>query len=419
MTRLGQFIRYCQRVFDLSRLAGGLKDGRPYPEVPILSIWLSLVLGAVTRVPSFLQLEAETARACWQRWIRRSSKISDDVFDYATERMDLDNLRSHLVFANKTLKRNKAFEGNKIGGLLVASLDANEQFKSRCRCCPDCLQREIKIKDAAGNEQTVIEYYHKEVYCQISGRHLSSILDVEPQRAGEEEGATALRLLTRIRENYGPRFFDVVVLDAWYAKGPVINQISEWDWGLVVVLKREEYHIWKESEALTLGTKPTEEFKDQERRVQLWEVKDLDFSDSTKEKVRVVRSHETFAEIHQIGGKRQRMAKEQNWRWVVNEILSPYGCKTIWQIGHCRWKIENNAFNELTQAWHLEHCFHHHPVSILALLLITVFAFTLFKAFAQLNGKMWRSGKATLQELRLQIYRALEIEPVLIFFSSG
>jgi len=329
VTRLGQFIRYCQRVFDLSRHAAGTKDGRPYPEVAMFGIWFSLFLGAVLRVPSFLQLEAETARACWQRWMGWSSKISDDVFAYATERMDPENLRSHLVFANKTLKRNKAFEGNKMGGLLVASLDANEQFKSRCRCCPECLQREIKIKDSAGQEQTVIEYYHKQVYCQISGPHLSSILDVEPQRAGEEEAATALRLLTRVRENYGPRFFDVVVLDAWYAKGPVLNHISDWSWGVVVVLKREEYHIWKESEALTRGTKPSQEFKHQERRVQLWEVKDLDFSESTKEKVRVVRSHETFEEVQQIGGKRQRVAKEQNWRWVVNEILSPYGCKTI------------------------------------------------------------------------------------------
>ena len=419
MRRLGQFIRYCQRVFGLSHLAGGVKDGRPFPQVPMVGIWLSLVLGAVMRVPSFLQLEAETARACWQRWIGQSGKISDDVFDYATERMDLDNLRSHLVLANKTLKRNKAFEGNKIGGLLVASLDANEQFKSRSRCCPECLQREIKIKDSEGHEQTAIEYYHKQVYCQISGPHLSTILDLEPQRAGEEEGATALRLLTRIRESFGPRFFDVVVLDAWYAKGPVLNQITQWGWGLVVVLKRQEYHVWKESEALTRGTKPLQEFKHEQRQVQLWEVKDLDFSESTKAKVRVVRSHETFEEVQQIGGKRQRVAKEQNWRWVVNEVLSPYGAKIIWQIGHCRWKIENNAFNELTQAWHLEHCFHHHPVSVLALLLITVFAFTLFKAFAQLNGKMWRAGKATLQELRLQIYRALEVEPVVIFFSSA
>jgi len=419
VTRLGQFIGYCQRVFGLRQLAGGVKEGRPYPEVPMVGVWLSLVFGAVMRVPSFLQLEAETARSCWQRWIGRSSKISDDVFGYATERMDVENLRAHLVFANKTLKRNKAFEGNKIGGLLIASLDANEHFKSRSRCCADCLQRQIKIKDAQGHEQTAVEYYHKEVYCQISGGHLSSILDVEPQRAGEEEGATALRLLSRVRENYGPRFFDGVVLDAWYAKGPVINQISQWGWGLVVVLKREEYHVWKESEALTQGTKPSEEFKHLERRVQLWDVKDLDFSDSTKEKVRVVRSHESFEEVQQIGGQRQRVAKEQNWRWVVNEILGPYGAKTIWQIGHCRWKIENNAFNELTQGWHLEHCFHHHPISILAVLLITIFAFTLFKAFAQLNGKLWRAGKTTLQELRLQLYRALEVEAVPVFFSSG
>src|SRR5947207_9673596 len=39
----------------------------------------------------------------------------------------------------------------------IASLDANEQFKSRSRCCPECLQREIKIKDSAGHEQTAIE----------------------------------------------------------------------------------------------------------------------------------------------------------------------------------------------------------------------------------------------------------------------
>src|SRR4030095_7619822 len=185
----------------------------------------------------------------------------------------------------------QALEDNKMGGLLVASLDANEQSKSRCRSRSDRLQREIKIKDAEGHERTAIEYYHKQAYCQISGPHLSSILDVEPQRAGEEEAATALRLLTWVRENYGPRFFDGVVLDAWYAKGPVINQISDWGWGLVVVLKREEYHIWKESEALTRGIKPSQESKREERRVQLWEVKDLDFSESTKEKVRVVRSH--------------------------------------------------------------------------------------------------------------------------------
>jgi len=38
-------------------------------------------------------------------------------------------------------------------------------------------------------------------------------LDFEPMRQGEEECAAALRLLRRMRQNYGRRFFDVVVVD--------------------------------------------------------------------------------------------------------------------------------------------------------------------------------------------------------------
>ena len=90
----------------------------------------------------------------------------------------------------------------------------------------------------------------------------------------------------------------------------------------------------------------------------------------------------------------------------------------VWKIGHLRWRIENNAFNELTQHWNLEHCAHHHPQAIIALLLIKVLAFNLFKAFAQLHGKQWRAGKITFQELRLQLYRALELDPVILFFSG-
>ena len=38
-------------------------------------------------------------------------------------------------------------------------------------------------------------------------------------------------------------------------------------------------------------------------------------------------------------------------------------------FGHKRWDIENKAFNELTQAYHLEHCYHHEPTSMLAQML--------------------------------------------------
>jgi len=68
----------------------------------------------------------------------------------------------------------------------------------------------------------------------------------------------------------------------------------------------------------------------------------------------------------------------------------------------------NHAFNELTAHSHLTHCPHHEPVAILAWLLIRVLGFNLFELFVRLHGKLWRLGRVTLQEVALQLDRALE-----------
>ena len=47
-----------------------------------------------------------------------------------------------------------------------------------------------------------------------------------------------------------------------------------------------------------------------------------------------------------------------------------YPAKVIYDGGHRRWGIENKAFNELTQFYHLEHCYHHEPAAMLAQMLI-------------------------------------------------
>jgi hypothetical protein len=53
-------------------------------------------------------------------------------------------------------------------------------------------------------------------------------------------------------------------------------------------------------------------------------------------------------------------------------------------MGHGRWGIENRAFNLLTRDDHLRHCFHHHPVAIVAWLLITLLALNLTTLFVRL-----------------------------------
>lgn len=416
-TQLSQFVSYAQKRFDLHLLAGTFADSRPQPEIPARAVWLSLVLGEGVHIPSFLQLEAETKLPQWQRWVGYKDKISHDTFGYVSERLAPAQLRRGATWINRKLKRGKAFEASKLKGLLVVSLDANEQFCSDHRCCADCLSRQVTCQDADGQEIKKTQYYHKQVYAQISGPEGSVILDFEPMRQGEEECAAALRLLRRLRQNYGPRFFDVVVVDSWYTNGPFLKAVvEELGWPVIAVLKQERYEVHQETLALTRGQKPTQQVERDGRQVEIWDLGSMRFTDSYTEPVRVVKVRERWTERQRVGHEWKRQAKEQNWIWVVAGDLDEYDGAAIRDLGHLRWKIENNAFGELTQHWHLTHCAHHHPVAVVALLWIKIIAFTLFHAFAILHGKLFRLGRATLNEIRKQLYRSLLCgQPILLF----
>jgi hypothetical protein len=417
--QLSQFVHYAQQRFDLPWLAGAFTDSRPQPDIPSRAVGLSLVLGEVVHVPSFLQLEAETCLPQWQRWVGYRSKISHDTLGYVSQRLDPAQLRRAGRWIHRKLKRGKAFEASKVNGLLVLSLDANEQFCSDHRCCEACLQREVTCKDATGQEVKRIQYYHKQVYAQLSGPRLSVILDFEPMRPGEEECATALRLLRRLRREYGPRFFDVVVVDSWYANGPFLKAVvEELGWPVIAVLKQERFEVHQEALALTAARQPDHRVERDGRQVDVWEVDALRFSDRYPGPVRVVRVRERWLQRQRVGGAWVQEPKEQNWFWVVAGDLDGYDGVAIRDWGHLRWKVENNAFGELTQHWHLTHCAHHHPVAIVALLWIKLIAFTLFHAFAILHGKLFRLGRATLNELRKQIYRSLLCGDPLRLFSG-
>jgi hypothetical protein len=410
-TQLSQFVSYAQKRFDLHLLAGTFADSRPQPEIPSRAVWLSLVLGEVVHI------EGETKLPQWQRWAGYKDKISHDTFGHVSQRLDPEQLRRGARWINRKLKRGKAFEASKLKGLLVLSLDANEQFCSDHRCCEDCLSRQVTCKNADGQEVLKTQYYHKQVYAQISGPELSVILDFEPMRQGEEECAAALRLLRRLRQKYGPRFFDLVVVDSWYTNGPFLKTVvQELGWPVIAVLKQERYEIHQETLALTRGQKPTQQVERDGRQVQIWDLGSMRFTDTYTDLVRVVKVRERWTERQRVGQEWKSQEKEQNWIWVVAGDLEGYDGADIRDLGHLRWKIENNAFGELTQHWHLTHCSHHHPVGVVALLWIKIIAFTLFHAFAILHGKVFRLGLATLNEIRKQLYRSLLCgQPILLF----
>ena len=421
MNRLAQFLHYAQKVFRLSTLLRGVRDERPWALIQTYPVLLTLVFGVVLRISSYLDLSQQTHRRRWRHLCGLKNPLSDDTFGYVTERLNLGDLRQSLADLNKTLKANKALESCKIKGLLFLSLDANEHCKSRSRCCECCCQRQIEETGADGQKHKVTEYYHRYVFAQINGPKINVLLDLEPIRPGEDECAAALRLLGRARRVYGPRFFDAITVDAWYVKGPFLRAVEKLGWQWVVVLKREDMEVYQEAKQLSQGQKALA-FDDEQRgrSVRLWEVKDLNFSEGYGQLVRVVRSEEQWVERRIRGGSKRSEPRESLWVWAASAGLDDYAMQVIYQAGHRRWGIENKAFNELTQAYHLEHCYHHEPVSMLAQMLILLLGFTLFTAFAELHNKLVRLGALTAKALTKELDLALEEDlPWDQWFHSG
>lgn len=424
MNELAQFLGYVRKVFGLGQIARRVRSDRPYARIPTRPLFLSLLMGAVLRFGSYLDIATQTKRRRWQHLIHWRQRISDDAFHYVSERFCLADLRQELAGVAKQLKANKALESAKINGLLFVSLDANEHFASRSRCCPCCCQREVEETDDQGQKHTVIEYYHRYVFAQINGPKLNVVLDIEPIRPGEEEAQAALRLLGRLRRVYGVRFFDAVTIDSWYVQGPFLRAVEKLGWAWVVVLKQERMEVLREARALTAREKPQLRFedKDRDRDVQLWEVKDLDFSEGYgyDRKVRVVHTHEQWVERRVVGGKRISRPESSDWWWMASAELGVYPGQVIYQAGHRRWGIENKAFNELTQFYNLEHCYHHEPVAMLAQMLILVLGFLLFSAHAMLHSQQVRMGEVSLKELAHDMDLALEADlPWDLWFACG
>ena len=176
-------------------------------------------------------------------------------------------------------------------------------------------------------------------------------------------------------------------------QGPFLKAVEKLGWAWIVVLKQERMEVLQEARALSAGQEPDLEFDDQarDRQVKLWEVKDLNFSKSYGRKVRVVHSQEEWVEHKVVGGEKTSQRQTSDWWWMASEGLAAYPARVVYEGGHRRWGIENKAFNELTQFYHLEHCYHHEPAAMLAQMLILILGFILFSAYAVLHN--WPTQK--------------------------
>ena len=260
---LPSFSAWLNKGFDLRAHADQMSDARTGPEISPSSIFLALFHSFVFRLPSFQQLDSELAHSHLQRWIGAERAFRDDTLRYSLCGFDLDPLEAMLVDVNRRLKRGKAFDQGRVQGHLVAALDGIEVLSSFSRRCESCLERRVTLKDQAGRKIEQTQYYHRAAGCQMVHSPVKPFLAIEWLQPGEGEDKAALRLLTRLPDLYGSRFFDILLLDALYAQTPVLELVRKIGWDAVISLKQNSRDLYQSAVRLFAARSPDTNFTEQ------------------------------------------------------------------------------------------------------------------------------------------------------------
>jgi hypothetical protein len=364
-------VGYAEKVFALSHGIAGIRDGRVRPRIATAVVVRSLLVMFLARIGSLHALSQTRPSRFWQSWLG-AALPSADTLGRVPETVEADPLRQILDGLYTRLKRNKALAPT-AGGLTALVVDGHESHASYRRCCRGCCQRIVRT---AQGEQ--VQFYHRWVTGLLLGGEQRLWLDCEPQRPGEDEVAAALRLLERVLDRL-PRAFDVVIGDALYTDPRLYQFLHRRGKDVLTVLKNEHRELLQDARRLFDQLPPLE----LSAGCRAWDQDGLTTWSQVGQPVRVVCTQESRQVRRQRDGSADTVCSE--WAWVTT--LSPARATTaaVVRLGHARWEIENQGYNEMVTRWPADHVYRHHPTALLVFWLLAMLAFNLFFAFARRN----------------------------------
>lgn len=389
-----RFWRYTCKVFKIDAHFKTVTDSRSAPRIQTSTILKNIFVLMTARMGSLNAMEQE-GRASQLQAI-----VSADTLGRVAALIETNDLRRILCDMAHQLKRNKCFASSRQRPLIFVAVDGHELFSSRRRCCGDCLERTLEI-----NGCKVTEYYHQAVVCHLIGFPMAIPLDIELTKPKEGELTTAHRLMKRVFTNY-PRFFDGVVGDALYMNAPFFNLCEEHGKYAVAVLKDESRELYRDADGLFSRLKPSC-FGEKDLLVRAWDEEGFNSSPGMAAALRVLETEETTHRRQQIAGEKISEIQTNHWRWATTIPKSVLSSEQLRRVGHSRWDIENDCFNSLSQHWHLDHCFKHHPVAIVNFILILFCVFTMIQCFHQRNLKLASDRKLSLISVSRSMYQSM------------
>lgn len=321
--------------------------------------------------------------------------------------LDLDALRAALLEHHRRRKRKKTLPARP-GGLRVIILDGHEMWSSYRQCCEGVLSRQVECK-----EEIRTQYYLRYVAAYLMGAKGCVLLDLEMQRPGEGEIATAERLFLRLLKNC-PRAFNVVAGDALDLDPHLCKLILDHHKDFIAVLKNENRTLIQDFRGLMeFDDGPPLQFQFNHKHCHCHDIEGFTSWPQLDWPLRVVRSEETGRVRRQLTQDNEEQRSE--WLWATSLPKFKANTQTVVRIGHGRWGIENQGFNELVHEWHADHVYHLNLNAILAILLLVFLAYNLFHVWLE------RGLKPALRERHTAKYfsRQLQAEFYMVLLRPG
>lgn len=387
-----KFLRYINKVYHFKDIVKCQKDFRKKQHVNTQIIFTIVFWAFLFRIKSFNELEKMIQYGCFKPLFPRSTKMpSIDAISDTLTLWDIDRLKESFQKIINILNTNKTFKNGTINGYNVCAFDGTDIIKSSKKKCDNC----ALMKN--GNSY---HYVHKAVVAMVIGSEVNYVLNhsfaqVKSEKIkrnkktyedivitkSEGELTLGLDLLSKL-----PRWVDIVVGDALYFKAPFIREVLNNNKNAVIRIKDKTTIVYKEIEHKVMYEQTEDTFvfeKPYEKiTVSYWK-KDTFISDSTLLKhdprkhvsIRIYKFIEVI-ETH-INGKEEFSFREV-YVGTTDKNMEP---KTVWEIMHKRWYIENTCFHQLKTHCFLEHCFRHDDTAIEAIIIIMFMAFNLMRSF--------------------------------------
>jgi hypothetical protein len=392
------------KVFGLLKSLKETQDSRPRPRIETSRVVLGLFGMFAARLGSLNALTQTHACSLWNKVLGGDLPGSSTLGRVASK-IDPECLRDVIAAFYTKLRKNKALPAP-FHGLVALILDGHETCASERRDCSGCLQRKVKRKKK-GREETYTQFYHRYVCAGLIGEEWYQFLDLEPVLPHEDEIQAAIRLLHRIHRRY-PRAFEVVMGDSLYAQAPFFKAVLDIGKDALAPLKQEARDLSKDAFAIFQTMEPTP-YTVGSKRCLCWDIEGFNSWSSLGRPVRVVKSDEETAVRRQL--TREVEKESTMWMWVTTLGKSAAGTKAILRIGHDRWGIENQGFNEAANQWSMDHVYRHDPAAMLVILLIGMIAYNAVHTFYRRSIKSVVRARWTLthivQMARASIYATL------------